>query len=331
MTRRIRVPAKLTTLTAILSISSIVLLKLIFLSQREIRLECFNGQIAKQNVTEKFLKEIRSEEYIFETALKLNKIGGVNIVALSNYAYREITLNWIASLIKNDYYRFVIFSFDAELAVFLAERGFKRNAVILPKKWLGEYDVNFLQKISDWKTNTADLVNMVKARAKFWSQLLQHDITFLFCDLDLVFLSSHLLEHIQFMHANSQTEILLTQDQFGRKHIAYNTGFFYATPTPFVKKLFVELTDYIVKTGDTDQIGLQKLIAKSYKHDKRIDVLDHFLYPTGYVFSMNRLNEKLNVKPLMYHTNYYLTIGEKLDSLKKEGFWYVDEEGHQDC
>jgi hypothetical protein len=264
--------------------------------------------------------------------IKRNEINGSVIVALSNFAYTNITLNWMASLIRNNYTRFVVFSFDEQLAIFLAERGFENHVAIVPAGWLGAYSVEFLGEIADWKRNAAHLLNMVKARAPFWKNIIDHDVTFLFCDLDLVFLSAHLLDYIHFTFNNTIGEILFAQDQFNvRTRHFYNTGFFYASPTPFVKKLFAELIAYIVVTNATDQIGLQQLVDVSYRHDKRIGVLDHFLFPTGYVYFMRRLNEQWRIRPLMYHANYFLTVEAKLDSFRSEGFWYIDDASNQIC
>ncbi len=293
--------------------------------------KCFDSNSTIQNVSAGFLEKIRNESYILRVALKRNQINGINIVALSNYAYRNMTLNWIASLIRNKYLKFLIFSYDQELAVYLAARGFQDRVVILPNEWNGNFSVKSSDTIADWLTNTNDLRSMVKARLYFWLKLLDQNVTFLFSDIDLVFLSGHVLEHLVYTHQNSLADVLFTQDQFGRAHIAYNTGFFYATPTQFVKDLFGQVKEYMLATNDTDQIALQRLVAKSFLYDKRIEVLDHFLYATGNVYCLKGLSAKLNITPLMYHANYYSTSKEKLDSLQKERFWFIKDDGTQIC
>jgi hypothetical protein len=267
-----------------------------------------------------------------DVVINRNKINGVVIVATSNYAFKDITLNWILSLKRNNYTGFVVLSFDERLAVFLAERGLENHVAIVPSGWSGIYSVNFLGEIADWRRNANFLMNMVKARATIWRKLADNNISFLFCDLDLVFLSPHLLNYVQFTFQNTISEILFSQDQFNyRARIFYNTGFFFAVPTPFVKNLFVELNNYIVKHNLNDQPSLQRLVEASYRNDKRIGVLDHLLFPTGYVYYMIKLNEKWKITPLMYHANYFMTVKEKLNSFRSEGFWYIDDAGDPIC
>jgi hypothetical protein len=129
---------------------------------------------------------------------------------------------------------------------------------------------------------------------------------------------------------NSLTEVLFAKDQFGRiDHSALNTGFFYATPTPFVRNLFHELKQELV--NHTDQNGLKLLVNRQYRFDKRIEVLDDLLYPTGFVYHMNRLNAKFEIAPMIYHANYFPTFREKLASLRELGFWFIDEHENVVC
>jgi hypothetical protein len=267
-----------------------------------------------------------------DVVLKRNEINGAVIVALSNSAYKNITLNWIGSLVRQNYTRFVVFSFDEQLATFLAERGFGSSVAIVPPGWLGTYKDRSKGEIADWRHNLNVLRNMVRVRASFWKVLLHYDVTFLFSDLDLVLLSPHLIEYVQFVFKNTVSEILFTQDPLNlRTRYFYNTGFFYASPTPFVKKLFAELVDYLGQKPEIDQIGLQNMIDVRYRNDKRIGVFDHLLFPNAYIYSKHRLNEKWAIQPLMYHTNYFLNIKEKLDSFRHEGYWFLDNEGNLAC
>ena len=70
-----------------------------------------------------------------ERVLRDNVEHGVVIVALSNYGMREMTMNWLASLRRNKYEKFVILCFDFIMYRFLCEYGFERNAALIPKGW----------------------------------------------------------------------------------------------------------------------------------------------------------------------------------------------------
>jgi hypothetical protein len=218
---------------------------------------CFTQDTPLLNVSAEFIDKLNDERHIFGVITKQNEINGAVIVSLSNYAYRETTMNWIASLVMNGYSKFVVFCYDRDMAVYLAQQ-----------KWLGEYTVDFTE-VADWWHKSYNLDKLVKSRVYFWCEMLRADVTFLFNDLDLVFLSRHVLEHLQFIYENSRADILFQQDQHVRA-AAYNTGFFYATPTPFVKRLFNDLRGEIPKY--TDQTGLQKMIERreEYRESSRI-------------------------------------------------------------
>ena len=51
-----------------------------------------------------------------------NKDGGVSIVALANFGIREFSLNWIKSLEKNQFTKFVIICTDRRVYAYLAEK-----------------------------------------------------------------------------------------------------------------------------------------------------------------------------------------------------------------
>jgi hypothetical protein len=108
-----------------------------------------------------FLANADQEGHIFGELMKQNEVKGCTIVALSTYSYRVTTLNWIASLLRHNYTRFVIFSYDTQLAAYLAERGFAANVAIVPKHWMREYETS-IQSIVDWAHDTDKLIRMVK-------------------------------------------------------------------------------------------------------------------------------------------------------------------------
>ncbi len=292
-------------------------------------LKCFTDGQPLLNVSSEFIDKLDDERFIFRVITKRNRINGAVIVALSNYAFRETTMNWIASLVIQGYSKFVVFCYDRDLAVYLSQRGFANNVAIVPKKWLGEYTVDFTE-VADWWHKSYNLDKIVKSRVYFWCELLKGGVTFLFNDLDLVYLSRHVLEHVQLVHENSRADILFQQDQNGRM-AAYNTGFFYATPTKFVRKLFDELRNEIGQY--TDQTGLQKLIERKdeYRESSRIQLLDHLLFSNGNMYYIKRMNEKLDTKALIYHINYLATIDQKKRALEEMDCWYMDQNGYQVC
>ncbi len=69
-----------------------------------------------------FTNWIPNEPY-FRELLRTNAIGDVVIVSATNFAYRYLTLNLIASLKRNEIDKFLIFCFDSQVYSFLSLKG----------------------------------------------------------------------------------------------------------------------------------------------------------------------------------------------------------------
>jgi hypothetical protein len=125
---------------------------------------CRTNKILVPVTSRTYMQEIADEAFIFNSIIPGNKINGTVIVANSNYAFRTLTLNWIASLRRNNYDKFVVFSFDSQLAEFLAERGFQDNVAVVPAHWLDQ-PVPFVSAAADWHKHTDQFFSLVKACA----------------------------------------------------------------------------------------------------------------------------------------------------------------------
>jgi hypothetical protein len=177
-----------------------------------------------------------------ETRAELDRVWAKNqlkdgrcILAISSYGNRNMTLCWIISLKKNNYTKFIIFSFDQKLVDFLRTREYGNNSVLVPSEW-----VNFtvFTDVQDFRKGQFDV--MMQSRVIIWYQLLLRNKTFVVSDTDLVFLSQHIYDHIKYTYRHSLAEVIFSQD-LPERGLDFNTGFFYMVPTDFVKALFGEV------------------------------------------------------------------------------------------
>ncbi len=250
---------------------------------------------------------------------------GSCIIAISNYGNRNLTLNWIASLRRNNYTRFVIFCLDRALFEFLTTRGLDKHAVIVPSEW-----ITFNVSLEPQAFLQGQFRQMMQSRVLIWYQLLSRSKKFLACDTDVVFTSPHVYTHVMFAYERSLKEIIFQVDSLKRE-LAYNTGFFFASATDFVKNLMRETLNELREdpSGEnaTDQRMVNKILAEKYPGDERVGSFDHFLYATGSTHFFDKLNNKTEIRALVVHANCLLNIQDKISSLKKAGLWFLDENG----
>jgi hypothetical protein len=252
--------------------------------------------------------------------MRFNQIDDFTIITLANFGFREFVLNWIMSLKKHGYHKFVVFSFDQALVNFLQLLGFQDNVILVPRVWL---DYNISSNYADWAQET--YVQIVKSKTNIWLNLLSRNYSFLFSDPDVAWISSHILDHIKFQFEHSLADVLFSQDQENR--IIYcNTGFFYATATPFVKGLFTDLLKFQQAGNDTgfiEQFYLRDMLVRRRFNDTRVDTLDIALYANGNSHFSDKINQKLNSTPLTLHMNYMVGRSAKMNSLKSKGYWHL--------
>lgn len=120
--------------------------------------------------------------------------------------------------------------------------------------------------------------------------------SFVFSDPDIFWLSEHVLDHIKFQCENSVAEVFFAQDLMDR-FCYLNTGFFYVTPTPFVKSLFQEILmrQRLPEQKDTyEQYILRDIVNATKLNDSRLDTLDLLLYANGDVHFGAIMNKKQN-------------------------------------
>jgi hypothetical protein len=250
--------------------------------------------------------------------MRENQIDNFTIITIANYGFREFVLNWIMSLNKHGYHKFVVFSFDQALVDYLHLLGFQDKVALVPSDWL---DLKLSSDLASWEQE--NYKKIVKSKTNVWHSLLSRNYSFLFSDPDVVWLSTHILDHIKFQYEHSYAEVLFSQDLEPR--IVYcNTGFFFAMATPFVKTLFATILDRSQKNKDSvEQFILRDLLLERRFNDSRVDTLDLLLYANGNIHFNANLNGNLRVKPFIVHANYMVGRDSKVNNLKSRGHWLL--------
>jgi hypothetical protein len=293
-----------------------------------------------------FVIEAKTDEYIFNKAIPNNLMSGALIMTVANNGYRNMTLNWMVSLIRTNHTKFLVFCFDEELLLFLAERGYKENVVLTPPDWL-EFEID--KQFGKGKFNRFQFIQLMYSRVSIWQKLAASSVTFLFSDPDVVFVNNYVLENVQFYYNNSYADILFMSGRAYR-FVRYNTGFLYATPTKFVVDLFNEIAGKMINLETEDKLAVEEdlfdekavkkpkrytdqqalnMIISSWNHpNRRVGVLDVFLYPTGAQYFFGKMNQRHDIRPLIVHASIKRNF-TKYDLLKQHGLWYLDEEENE--
>jgi hypothetical protein len=270
----------------------------------------FSSQFTTKKEIDAQISQIMSE----------NSINNATIVTISNYGFRNFTLNWIESLKRNEYQKFVVFSFDLLLVDFLGSKGYGKQVMLVPREWL---DFNITSQVSNFKEDY--YMKIMKSKTHVVYNLLVRDFTFLYSDSDVIWLSEHVLDHIQFQYKHSFADLLYSQDTSGRR-IDINAGFFYATPTPYSIRIFQK----VIQNQRLDTLGrfhdqqiLNKILMHTRFNDCRLETLDFLLFAGGKLHFTDRLNTKMNIRPLIVHATYMFSAAEKIFKLKSRKYWYV--------
>jgi hypothetical protein len=256
--------------------------------------------------------------------LNKNKINdSFNIISISNYGYRDFTLNWIFSLKRINLTKFVVFCFDNQLFDYLIKNGYKENVLMVPTDWI---DYKLTLKAANWSSK--DYNHIVQSKVNVWYYLLKNDRNIIFSDPDVVFINENILTYSQFLFNYSRAHILISQDQ-EPGYPFYNTGFFFAKSTKFSKNLFLNLIQKQLRQKDrsasnnNEQYVLFKMLKQTNFNDSRILGLDPFLFANGRVFFELKLNDLLNVKPFTVHANYMIGVENKINSFKSKNLWFI--------
>ena len=252
--------------------------------------------------------------------LNKNTVSDFCIITVSNYGFRDLTLNWIISLKKQNFVKFVIFSFDQELLYFLSQKDYGDQSVLVPRSWL-----NLPIKQDPAAFETENYHAIVQGKSNIFSKLLLFNQKFLFSDVDCVMIGRGIVDYINVLMHHSNAHMIFAQD-FEPNKPYYNTGFFYETPTNFTKKLYSKLTQsQLLDKNSIDQHVLDRLLLKIRHNDNRLETFDIFAIANGDLYFTKELHLKVSLKPLVVHANYFPSRETKIQALKSKKLWYLED------
>jgi len=229
-----------------------------------------------------------------------------------------MTLNWILSLKRCKYDKFVVLSFDEELVDFISSKGFRNNTVLIPQSW-HKKTIN----IEANNVGTKTYIDVVHSKTAIFFKLLCLNQEFIFSDIDTVWLHNKVIEYMKIAQRTNDAHILYSQEYTVNK-VSINVGFFYAKPTLFTKRLHKEL---ILEQKRTPKRGVQpalyRILERVNYYDKRIDVIGSFIVSSGLFYFIQKIHLKFNMTPMVVHTTLFYNLTDKIHALKKQNLWYV--------
>jgi len=283
----------------------------------QIKLKTLDDAIAAEITPED--EVITDEDKQILEVINRNKLGNTTIISISNIGFANMTLNWILSLKKTNFLKFVVLSFDQELIDFLSAKGYQNQVALIPRTW-HEQEVG--KGAGDVGSKTYLAVGNSKSYICF--KLLSLGQEFIFSDVDTVWLNDKVIDYVKLARRTNDAHLLYSQE-YTTANVVINIGFFYALPTTFSKRVYKELLDEQKKNSKiSDQACLYRILERNKYNDKRVDMLDHLLISSGPFFFKEKLHLKFNISPMVVHTTYFLTLADKMNAFKENKFWYIE-------
>ncbi|RNA14220.1 glycosyltransferase family 77 [Brachionus plicatilis] len=261
---------------------------------------------------------LSSEEHQILEVINKNKINDMIIVTVSNYGFRDLTLNWILSLEKINIKKFVIFSFDKEFVDYLFSKGYKDNVVKIPKNWIylsvDKSPASFL---------STNYYAITQAKTNVIYKLLILNQKFIFSDVDCVWLNKAVLNYVSLIMKHSKAHMIYAQD-FVDGQPYFNTGFFYGTPTNFTKNLYYMMSKMQEHNNKSvDQFVFDGVLKKINFNDNRLAIFDILTIANGKYYFHQRMDKVFNFVPFVVHANYFPSYETKINALKSRKHWFI--------
>ncbi|KAH9256072.1 hypothetical protein BASA81_005848 [Batrachochytrium salamandrivorans] len=257
--------------------------------------------------------------------MEMNLENGFTIVATANFGHKEFTLNWITSLKRNGFHKFLVICFDLNLYTLLVEYGLHEQAVLAPSGWFRAEGIASAEVL--WMSKEYNALTLAKLQIQ--RQLLEHNFPFVFSDVDLVFASPHTVSNIRQQFGSEctgkNTSSCLTDFAYMvDQDTDINTGFFAVMPTPQIKLAFDNTIKDIRRWG-VDQIAFnyQVRTVMKIKYSRHFKPLDKVLFVNGWGLTQDQINAKLAITPLVVHANYVEGKEAKIRMLTSHGYWYL--------
>jgi hypothetical protein len=212
---------------------------------------------------------------------------------------------------------------DQRLFDHLGNQGYGKNVILAPNEWLG-----LNQTMSYSQRQEADRSKFFEFKVNILYNLICLDKHFVYSDSDVIWMSKNTLTHLEYQYNQSYADIMFSLEQANRA-LFYNTGFFYARATPFVKNLLNQVIheQKVSVVKKSDQIALNNVVKSIYFNDSRIDSLDPLLYAGSMTYLNLKINKKMNINPLIVCPNQVLNDERNMKASKLANLWLSNKNG----
>ena len=290
--------------------------------------------VVDESANVKKLIEIRSkwktEQWAEESIrlLALNKMkNDWVIIAIANNGMLELSMNFIASMKRNGFEKFLVFCLDYAMYTALVINGLRDNAVMVPTNWVGDMQVT--NTSVNW--GEGQYHKLLHARWLLLLELLTRNYPFIFSDVDVVFNSPFVIEHTLYHIGRGCLQggdcygdfVGLTESQTD-----FNMGYFAIRPTQLMIDMFTETATLLLeKKFEVDQFAFNAVgKRRDNRYAKEFKRLDKFLYANGYIFHLRHFNQKWGIKPLLVHINWSEGNLVKKNRLKAQQLWFIGDQ-----
>jgi hypothetical protein len=136
------------------------------------------------------------------------------LLTTANYGHRVFVLNWLASLHRHNYDKYVIACMDSLIYALLAKHNYTHHIFLVPVNW---HHRKLLITQTTWSTK--EYGSMTASKIFIAYKFLEHDYSILFSDADVVFLNANVVRYINYMLMGRHFAYMDDQMFMVRRHL----------------------------------------------------------------------------------------------------------------
>lgn len=266
---------------------------------------------------EQVLKFIGNKEYI--------------IVAMGNFGFLKMIINWAWFLKKLSIDNYLVFAFDKETYSQLTR--LKINTCLFHQEKQ--------TSLNPQKFATPEFNQITYSKISVVHMLLKENLNLLLSDVDTVWLDNP-QNHIDFKEDfDLQIQVNNERLPLTESSLSLNTGFFYARANDktanFFEQVLLEmehnpklddqtcLNIVVQREKDRLYIALPEAASRHNHSLLQIKALSPLLFPNGNLYFHNHAEfKRYGVKPIVIHANFYDGLKEKIHILNKFKYWKTE-------
>jgi hypothetical protein len=199
----------------------------------------------------------------------------------------------------------------------------------VPRKWYKSSRNTQINPNSSLWMEGAELNRVDSFKFHILKHLIDRNRSILYSEPDIVWMSPHAVDYIQFKMANSLASVAFAQDQFQRD-VSLNSGFFYAlASTNATMRLFGVLINECNKSPEhfaAENAVIRRILSSNIQpafNWTEIVGLDPLLYASHKLYIKFKLNDRMGVKPFVVHADFSHFPHKNIRMMKDNGLWLL--------